>query len=159
MIYKNNNKNERQFTMISTVLDEKISDIPDDYHPPKDDDFMGAKMREYFRQKLLTWRKELTQEYTQAVLNLQDLACNESDPNDRAASEIDMRMTMRSMDRERKLINKIDDALLRIKNGTFGYCEQTDDPIEVARLEARPVATLCFKAQEALERIEKVHRE
>jgi DnaK suppressor protein len=145
--------------MISTVLDEKILDIPDDYHPSTDDEFMGVKMREYFRQKLLTWRKELTQEYTQAVLNLQDLTCTESDPNDRAASEIDMRMTMRSMDRERKLINKIDDALLRVKNGTYGYCEQTDDPIEVARLEVRPVATLCFKAQEALERIEKVHRE
>lgn len=145
--------------MISKVLDEKILDIPEDYHPSKDQDFMGAKMREYFRQKLLAWRKELTQEYTQAVLNLQRLSCNESDPNDRAASEIDMRMTMRSMDRERKLINKIDEALLRIKNGTYGYCEQTDDPIEVARLEVRPVATLCFKAQEALERIEKVHRE
>lgn len=145
--------------MISKVLDEKILDIPEDYNPSKDEDFMGAKMREYFRQKLLAWRKDLTQEYTQAVLNLQALTCNESDPNDRAASEIDMRMTMRSMDRERKLINKIDEALLRIKNGTYGYCEQTDDPIEVARLEVRPVATLCFKAQEALERIEKVHRE
>jgi DnaK suppressor protein len=145
--------------MISMVLDEKIADISEDYLPTKDEEFMGAKMREFFRQKLLGWRKELTQEYTQAVLTLQDQTHNESDPNDRATSEVDMRMTMRAMDRARKLINKIDEALLRIKNGTYGYCEQTDDPIEVARLEARPVATLCFKAQEALERIEKVHRD
>lgn len=145
--------------MVSTFLDEKIIDLPLDYNPIADIEFMSPLMREYFRQKLLSWRKELTQEYTQAVLTLQGQAINEPDPNDRAASEIDMRMTMRAMDRERKLINKIDDALLRIKNGIYGYCEQTGDPIEVARLEARPVATLCFKAQEALERIEKVHRE
>lgn len=145
--------------MIATVLDEKIADVPEDYNPQKDIEFMGPVMREYFRKKLLDWRKELTQEYTQAVLTLQAQTMNEPDPNDRAATEIDMRMTMRAMDRERKLINKIDEALLRIKNGTYGYCKQTDDPIEVARLEARPVATLCFKAQEALERIEKVHRD
>lgn len=145
--------------MISPCLDEKILDLPADYAPLEDKEFMGPTMKEYFRQKLLSWRKELTQEYTQAVLNLQKQTLNESDPNDRAASEIDMRMTMRSMDRERKLINKIDEALLRIKMGSYGYCEQTGDPIEVARLEARPVATLCFKAQEALERIEKVHRD
>lgn len=145
--------------MIATVLDEKILDIPHGYNPQHDTKFMGAAMLEYFRQKLLDWRKELTQEYTQAVLTLQAQTLNDPDPNDRAAIEVDMRMTMRAMDRERKLINKIDEALLRIKNGTYGYCEQTDDPIEVARLEARPVATLCFKAQEALERIEKVHRD
>lgn len=145
--------------MIATVLDEKILDIPPDYDPQHDTEFMGAAMQEYFRQKLLDWRKELTQEYTQAVLTLQAQTLNEPDPHDRAATEVDMRMTMRAMDRERKLINKIDEALLRIKNGTYGYCEQTDDPIEVARLEVRPVATLCFKAQEALERIEKVHRD
>jgi DnaK suppressor protein len=145
--------------MVSAFLDEKIIDLPVDYNPVADIEFMSPMMREYFRQKLLDWRKELTQEYTQAVLTLQGQTINEPDPNDRAASEIDMRMTMRAMDRERKLINKIDDALVRIKNGIYGYCEQTGDPIEVARLEARPVATLCFKAQEALERIEKVHRE
>lgn len=145
--------------MIAMVLDEKIIDLPDNYNPQQDEEFMGSIMREYFRKRLLEWRKELTQEYTQAVLTLQKQTLNEPDPNDRATLEIDMRMTMRAMDRERKLINKIDEALLRIKNGTYGYCEQTDDPIEVARLEARPVATLCFKAQEALERIEKVHRD
>lgn len=159
MIYAKRIRKRKAFTMISTVLDEKIFDIPNGYSPHKDIDFMGEAMQEYFRLKLLAWRKELTQEYTQAVLTLQAQTSKDSDPNDRAASEIDMRMTMRAMDRERKLINKIDEALLRIKNGTYGYCEQTDDPIEVARLEARPVATLCFKAQEALERIEKVHRE
>lgn len=145
--------------MMSTFLDEQILDLPDNYNPESDPTFMSPYMREYFRRKLLNWRKELTQEYTQAVLNLQGQAINDPDPNDRAASEIDMRMTMRSMDRERKLINKIDEALLRIKTGGYGYCEQTGDPIEVARLEARPVATLSFKAQEALERIEKVYRD
>lgn len=156
---KKNNKTKELFTMVFAVLDEKILDLPKEYSPLEDKEFMSPMMREYFRQKLLYWRKELTQEYTQAVLMLQGQTANEPDPNDRAASEIDMRMTMRAMDRERKLINKIDDALLRIKNEVYGYCEQTGDPIEVARLEARPVATLCFKAQEALERIEKVHRE
>lgn len=145
--------------MVLTVLDDKIIDLPEDYNPEKDPDFMSAEMREYFRLKLLDWRKELTQEYMQAVLHLQEQAKQEADPNDRAASEIDLRMMMRAMDRERKLINKIDDALLRIQKETYGYCEQTGEQIEVARLEARPVATLCFKAQEALERIEKVHRE
>ncbi len=119
--------------MISMVLDEKVSDISADYNPLTDSEFMSPMMREYFRQKLLVWRKELTQEYTQAVLTLQEQSRIEADLNDRAASEIDMRMTMRAMDRERKLINKIDEALLRIKNGTFVYCEQTDEPIEVAR--------------------------
>jgi len=145
--------------MISAFLDEKIFDLPLNYSPSDKETFMSPVMQEYFRQKLLKWRRELTQEYTQAVLNLQKQTINEADPNDRAASEIDMRVTMRAMDRERKLINKIDEALLRIKNGVYGYCEQTGDPIEVARLEARPVATLSFKAQEALERIEKVHRD
>lgn len=145
--------------MLATCLDEKIRDLPSGYSPLQDADFMGESMREYFRLKLLAWRKELTQEYTQAVQELQRQTANEPDPNDRAASEIDMRMTMRSMDRERKLINKIDDALLRVKNGSYGYCEQTGEQIEVARLDVRPVATLCFKAQEELERIEKVHRD
>ncbi len=145
--------------MISACLDEKILDLSEEYSPEDDFQFMGGNMREYFRLKLLDWRKELTAEYTRAVLELQQQTLNEADPNDRATTEVDMRMTMRSMDRERKLINKIDEALLRIKNGTYGYCEQTGDKIEVARLKVRPVATLCFKAQEALERIEKVHRD
>lgn len=145
--------------MISTVLDERIVELPVGYNPLKDPEYMGSAMLEYFRQKLLSWRKELTQEYTQAVLNLQEHNLNESDINDRAAIEIDMRMLMRGMDRDRKLINKIDEALLRIKNKEFGYCNHTGDPIEVARLEVRPVATLSFKAQEALERLEKVHRD
>lgn len=145
--------------MIAACLDEKVTDLPTGYLPSQDTEFMSSHMREYFRLRLLTWRKELTQEYTQAVQELQRQTANEPDPNDRAASEVDMRMTMRSMDRERKLINKIDEALLRIKNGAYGYCEQTGDQIEVARLEVRPVATLCFKAQEELERIEKVHRD
>lgn len=145
--------------MVLTVLDEKIIDLSTDYDPQKDSQFMSDEMREYFRLKLLDWRKDLTQEYVQAVLDLQDHELQDPDPNDRAASEIDLRMAMRSMDRERKLINKIDDALMRIKKNTYGYCEQTGEEIEVARLEARPVATLCFKAQEALEQLEKVHRE
>lgn len=145
--------------MVLTVLDEKIIDLPSKYNPEQDSKFMSEHMREYFRLKLLSWRKDLTQEYMQAVLDLQEQAQQEPDPNDRAASEVDLRMTMRSMDRERKLINKIDDALLRIKKDTYGYCEQTGEEIEVARLEARPVATLCFKAQEALEQLEKVHRD
>jgi DnaK suppressor protein len=140
--------------------EEKAVKLPEGYSPFNDQDgFMNPNMLEFFRIQLLEWRKELAQEYAQGLLDLQNEKLNEADPNDRASTEIDLRMKMRSMDRERKLINKIDDALQRIRTGSYGYCEQTGDNIEIGRLIARPVATLSFLAQEALERIEKVHRE
>jgi DnaK suppressor protein len=146
--------------IVSCEDDLKVMDLPEGYSPFEDaGEFMNPVMREFFRQKLLDWRKELAQEYNRGLLEIQTENLNEADPNDRASNEIDLRMKMRSMDRERKLINKIDEALQRIRTNTFGYCEQTGEPIEIGRLIARPVATLSFVAQEALERIEKVHRE
>ncbi len=146
--------------IVSCEEDVKVVDVPEGYSPFKDTgEFMNSIMKEFFRKKLLEWRKELAQEYNRSLLEIQTENLNEADPNDRASNEIDLRMKMRSMDRERKLINKIDEALQRIRNNSFGYCEQTGEPIEIGRLVARPVATLSFVAQEALERIEKVHRE
>lgn len=129
------------------------------YTPTNVEEFMNPTMKAYFRQKLLIWREELSAEYAKAVARLQEHSSKESDPNDRASLEIDRNFIIRTMDREQKLINKIDEALDKIEQGTYGYCDHTGEPIDVARLEARPVATLSIDAQEKLERIEKVHRE
>ena len=116
---------------------------------------MNAKMKEYFRQKLLNWKNELLKESNQTLSNLQ--SDNEAKPDitDRASEEIDRSFELRTRDRERKLINKIDAALRRIEDGTYGYCEETGEPIGLKRLEARPVATLSLEAQEMHEKAEK----
>ena len=133
--------------------------LPPDYQPDKSEDFMNERMREYFRQKLLAWRGELLEETNSTIQNLQETSSVEPDIADRASLETERALELRTRDRARKLINKIDEALSRIDNGTYGYCEDTDEPISVSRLEARPIATLSLEAQERHERMEKTHRD
>jgi DnaK suppressor protein len=120
---------------------------------------MNPLQLEYFRQKLLRWRAELLSESTETLQHLKEESLSEPDVADRATLETDRYTELRTRDRERKLIVKIDEALQRIENGTYGYCEETDEPIGVRRLDARPIATLSLEAQERHERLERTHRE
>ncbi len=120
---------------------------------------MNERQREYFRQKLLRWRDEILREARETLLHLQNENENHPDLADRASSETDRSIELRARDRQRKLIAKIDAALARIEDGTYGYCEETGEPISLRRLEARPIATLSIDAQERHERKEKVHRD
>ena len=120
---------------------------------------MNAKQREYFRRKLVNWRDELERESQSTIQNLQQVVEPASDIADRASIETERSVELRTRDRERKLITKINGALERIEDGSYGYCEETDEPIGVMRLEARPIATLSVEAQEKHERMEKTHRE
>ena len=131
------------------------------YNPEKDKKaYMNPLMLEYFRQKLIQWREELIRESSETIVNtLQETELQKPDLADRASAETDHALELRTRDRERKLINKINSAIKRIDEGEYGYCEETGDEIGVARLEARPVATLSLEAQEMHERNEKVHRE
>ncbi|MFN8721868.1 MAG: RNA polymerase-binding protein DksA [Rhodospirillales bacterium] len=133
--------------------------LPPDYRPVEDDEFMNPVMTEYFRQKLLAWRLELLRESEETLTNLQDGGLQEPDIADRASAETDRALELRTRDRARKLIQKIDAALRRIEDGSYGYCEETGEPIGVRRLEARPVATLSLEAQERHERLERTHRD
>tara|TARA_B100000029_G_scaffold513773_1_gene614374 strand:+ start:1152 stop:1559 length:408 start_codon:yes stop_codon:yes gene_type:complete len=132
-----------------------MTKISKNYKPTKKEKFMNAKMKEYFRQKLLNWKNELLKESNQTLNNLQ--SDNEAKPDitDRASEEIDRSFELRTRDRERKLINKIDAALKRIEDGSYGYCDETGEPIGLKRLEARPVATMSLEAQEMHEKAEK----
>ena len=132
-----------------------MTKISKNYKPTQKEKFMNAKMKEYFKQKLLNWKNELLKESSQTLNNLQ--SDNEAKPDitDRASEEIDRSFELRTRDRERKLINKINSALQRIEDGSYGYCEETGEPIGLKRLEARPVATLSLEAQEMHERAEK----
>jgi len=132
-----------------------MTKILKNYKPTKKEKFMNAKMKEYFRQKLINWKNELLKESSQTLNNLQTENEAKPDLTDRASEEIDRTFELRTRDRERKLINKIDEALKRIKDGSYGYCEETGDPIGIKRLEARPVATLSIEAQEMHEKAEK----
>src|SRR5579859_4694109 len=122
--------------------------LPPDYRPSEDEEFMNPKQVEYFRLKLLRWRAELLAESTETLSHLKEESLSEPDVTDRATLETDRFTELRTRDRERKLISKIDSALQRIEIGTYGYCEETDEPIGVRRLEARPIATLSLEAQE-----------
>ena len=130
-----------------------------DYQPSDDEDFMNARQREYFRRKLQAWRVELLQESTETLKNLQSESLAVPDMADRASKETDRALELRTRDRQRKLIAKIDEALRRIDDGTYGYCEETDEPISLRRLEARPIATLSLEAQERHERMERTRRD
>jgi DnaK suppressor protein len=130
-----------------------------DYRPSDDEEFMNPVQQEYFRQKLLRWRAELLAESSETLFHLKEESLSEPDITDRATLETDRFTELRTRDRERKLISKIDAALQRIELGTYGYCEETDEPIGVRRLEARPIATLSLEAQERHERMERTHRE
>ena len=132
-----------------------MTKIPKNYKPTKKEKFMNAKMKEYFRQKLVSWKKDLLKESSQTLNNLQNENEAKPDITDRASEEIDRSFELRTRDRERKLINKIDAALQRIEDGSYGYCDETGDPISIKRLEARPVATLSLEAQEMHEKAEK----
>ena len=133
--------------------------LPPDYRPTDNEPFMNPMQREYFRQKLLAWRSELLQESTETLQHLQEESLAEPDIADRASLETDRSLELRTRDRERKLIAKIDDALRRIDEGSYGYCEETSEPISLRRLEARPIATLSLEAQERHERMERTHRD
>lgn len=134
-------------------------DVPPGYRPSKGEPFMNQEMREYFRQKLLRWRAELLQESNQTLQHLQQESVPEPDIADRASLEAERALELRTRDRERKLIAKIDEALRRIGEGTYGYCEETMEPISLRRLEARPTATLSVESQKNHERLEKTHRD
>lgn len=135
--------------------------VPQDYDPKKDKGpFMNPVMLEYFRLKLIKWREELVRESTETIHNtLQSTELQKPDLADRASAETDHALELRTRDRERKLISKINEALLRIEDNEYGYCEETGEPITVARLDARPIATLSLEAQERHERLEKTHRD
>jgi len=132
-----------------------------DYSPAKDKaGYMNPVMLEYFRQKLIQWRQDLIRESSETIANtLQETEHQKPEMADRASAETDHALELRTRDRERKLVNKINSAIRRIDEGEYGYCEETGDEIGVARLEARPVATMTLEAQEMHERNEKVHRE
>jgi DnaK suppressor protein len=133
--------------------------IEDGYAPSESEEFMNDRQREYFRRKLMTWKTELLRESQGTLAALQSENENHPDLADRASSETDRAIELRARDRQRKLIAKIDSALGRLADGSYGYCEETGEPISLRRLDARPIATLSIEAQERHERRERVHRD
>lgn len=134
-------------------------DLDNDYRPSDDEPFMSEMQRAYFRKKLQRWKEDILAEARETLATLQDEANNHPDMTDRASSETDRSVELRARDRQRKLISKIDAATRRIDEGTYGFCEETGDPITLKRLDARPIATLSLEAQERHERREKVYRD
>lgn len=134
--------------------DTKVK-IPEGYTPSEDETFMNPVQKEYFRQKLLEWKADIIAQTKETVAYLQGENVSHPDPADTAAANADRQLELRTKDRLRKLTNKVDKALMRIENGTYGYCEETGDPIRVKRLDARPIATLSLEAQEMHERDER----
>ena len=134
-------------------------EIPEGYTPSEKEEYMSPEQLEYFRQKLLSWRAELLQESENTISHLKEENWQEPDINDRATLETDAALELRTRDRYRKLVNKIDSAMARIADGTYGYCDETGEEIGLSRLEARPIATLTIEAQEKHERLEKQHRD
>lgn len=132
--------------------------LPEDYRPAESEPFMNDLQLEYFRRKLINWRGELLKESEETLESLQEGGLQEPDLADRASAEMERALELRTRDRARKLIAKIDAALARIEDGSYGYCEETGEPISLKRLEARPIATLSVEAQERHERMERTHR-
>jgi len=141
------------------INDEKRITLPKDYKPSPNEEFMNSYQREYFRQKLMKWRHELLEEANQTIVNLSTESLHKPDQMDRAQIESNAALDLRTRDRERKLLQKINDSLQRIDEGTYGYCEETDEPISLARLEARPIANMSLDAQEQHEKMERIHRD
>ena len=133
--------------------------LPEDYRPAEDEPFMNERQVEYFRRKLLDWKNSILEDANNTIEGMQDSTRNIPDIADRASEETDRALELRTRDRQRKLIAKIDSALRRIDEGEYGYCEDTGEPISLKRLDARPIATLSLEAQERHERREKVHRD
>lgn len=141
---------------MNDVIDDRTDET---YRPSEDEPFMNERQREYFRKKLLDWRTQILRESRFTLEQLAERERNHPDLTDRATSEADHAIELRARDRQRKLIAKIDAALARIEDGSYGYCEETGEPIGVRRLDARPIATLSIEAQERHERRERVHRD
>lgn len=136
---------------------EPVAILPPDYHPSADEEYMNPVMLEYFHQKLLNWKKSLINQSKDTLDDLKQGGLNQPDQIDRASLETDKALELRTRDRARKLISKIDEAIKRIEDGVYGYCEETGEPIGIERLEVRPVATLSIEAQERHERMEKTY--
>jgi DnaK suppressor protein len=138
---------------------DRGNDVDKKYRPSDREPFMNERQREYFRKKLLDWKEQILKEAKETLAHLQAENENHPDLADRASSETDRAIELRARDRQRKLIAKIDEALTRLEDGTYGYCEETGEPIALKRLEARPIATLSVEAQERHERRERVYRD
>jgi DnaK suppressor protein len=134
-------------------------ELPPNYRPSDDEPFMNERQREYFRRRLVQWKDDIIRESKETLQNLAQDSIAHADLADRASSEAERANELRARDRQRKLISKIDAALRRIEEGTYGFCEETGDPITLRRLEARPIATLSLEAQERHEKREKVYRD
>ena len=135
------------------------TDLPHGYRPSDDEPFMNERQREYFRRKLVTWKEEILRESRETIQNLQSEPTPNADLDDRATTEAERQLELRTRDRQRKLISKIDAALRRLEDGSYGFCEETGEPISLKRLDARPIATLSLEAQERHERRERVYRD
>jgi DnaK suppressor protein len=149
-------------TAVETLGDGRgasVPPLPDDYRPSPDEPFMGPRQILYFRRKLQLWKESILVEAKETLAQLQTDSLREPDITDRASSETDWSIELRTRDRQRKLISKIDAALRRIDEGEYGYCEVSGEPISLARLEARPIATMTVEAQERHERNEKISRD
>jgi DnaK suppressor protein len=133
--------------------------LAEGYRPTDDEPFMNERHRDYFRRKLVAWKEEILREASETIVTLQNDSDNHPDIADRASSETDRAIELRARDRQRKLISKIDSALSRINDGSYGYCEETGEPIGLRRLDARPIATLSIEAQERHERRERIYRD
>lgn len=147
----------RHFNRLEDIMGIAVTVSPG-YRPTEKEPFMNPKQQEYFRRKLLNWRGELLKESEETLESLQEGGLQEPDLADRASAEMERALELRTRDRARKLIGKIDAALQRIEDGSYGYCEETGEPISLKRLEARPIATLSVEAQERHERMERTHR-
>lgn len=157
--YKAAPPGERLAALLSAELRCMAREKDKTYRPSDREPFMNERQREYFRNKLLVWKEDILKEAQETLQHLQDENQNHPDLADRASSETDRAIELRARDRQRKLIAKIDAALQRIEDGTYGYCEETGEPISLRRLEARPIATLSIEAQERHERRERVYRD
>jgi len=146
-------------TTASVLEAPEKSTIPEGYRPRDDEPFMNERHLEYFRLKLLNWKEDILRESRETLSHLQAETENHPDLADRASSETDRSLELRTRDRQRKLISKIEAAIRRIEDGSYGYCEDTGEPIGLARLDARPIATMSLEAQERHERRERVHRD
>ncbi|TAH37563.1 MAG: RNA polymerase-binding protein DksA [Alphaproteobacteria bacterium] len=145
--------------MMTAKPQTAVMTLAPDYKPSTKEEYMCPAHLEYFRRKLIAWKEEILRESKQTLHHIQEESLQQPDITDRASLETDMALELRTRDRERKLISKIDAAMERIEQGEYGYCEETGAPIGLARLEARPIATLCLEAQESHEKYERTHRD